>query len=155
MVPRLLNWRILLKWVQSRLNCCYCSKSPICPFDFILLFTFYTGLIGSVVDTRQFAATILLSPFFCTVCIWLGLVFVPGQWLHKWSYCLRQETMFSLASACVRACPSVRPRACVSQRVCGQQNSRSRCHDTNEIRHAHSLGATDESLPQSYHIGLS
>ena len=50
----------------------------------------------------------------------------------------------------VRVRPSVRP----SRRVCGQQNSRNRCHDNSEIRHAHSLGAKDESLPQSYHVGL-
>ena len=43
-------------------------------------------------------------------------------------------------------------RACVRASLCTAK-LRHRWHDTSTIRHAHSLGATDEHLTQSYHIG--
>ena len=50
--------------------------------------------------------------------------------------------------ASVRAC--VRP----SERVREQQEALARWRDTSEIRHAHSLGATDVPFDESYEIGL-
>ena len=61
--------------------------------------------------------------------------------------------MFSLG-ACPSVRASVRPSVRPSERVRKQQNSRKRWRDTSEIRHAHSLGATDVPFDESYEIGL-